>query len=115
MFRLILILISSLMLTSYALAQSGEDEAYADVPLPPDIPDPLEDGQIIEPEVTIIRTDEKVIEEYRLNGQIYMIKITPKIGKPYYLIDRDGDGTMEARTSEIYDDFLVPQWVLFSW
>ena len=105
----------SLFLCGAAYAEDVIEEEFAEAPLPPDLPDPLESGQPIEPEVTIIRRDDATIEEYRLNGRMYMAKITPKIGKPYYLIDKDGDGQMEARSSMIYDDFVVPQWVLFSW
>ncbi len=96
-------------------AEIDADEEFASVPAPPDIPDPLESGQAIEPQVTIIRREEAIFEEYRVNGRLYMVKVTPEIGKPYFLVDRDGDGRMESRMSEIYDDFLVPQWVLFSW
>lgn len=102
-------------LLSQVQAEDVIEEEFAEAPLPPDLPDPLQSGQPIEPEVTIIRRDDALIEEYRLNGRMYMVKVSPKIGKPYFLVDRDGDGQMEARMSEIYDDFVVPQWVLFSW
>ena len=105
----------SLSLTSATLAQDYEDEELAPVPAPPELPDPIRSGQAIEPQVTIIRRDDAVIEEYRLDGRHYMTKITPAAGPAYYLVDRDGDGRMETRMSEIYDDFNVPQWVLFSW
>lgn len=97
------------------LAVAQNEEEFEPVPEPPELPDPLQSGEPVEPEVTIIRREGAVIEEYRVNGRMFMVKITPSVGKPYYLIDRDGDGRMEARMSEIYDDFVVPQWVLFSW
>ena len=104
----------SALLIGPAAAWAQEDEV-APVPEPPEIPDPLQSGQPIEPEVTIIRRDDAVIEEYRVNGRMYMVKITPKIGKPYYLVDQDGDGRLESRMGRISDDFVVPQWVIFSW
>ena len=107
--------IFSLFLAGAALAQTYEDEELAPVPAPPELPDPIQSGQAIEPQVTIIRKDDAIIEEYRLDGRHYMTKITPAAGPAYYLVDRDGDGQMETRMSEIYDDFSVPQWVLFSW
>ena len=113
--KILSILILALSLSVPAFAEEVDEEDFAEAPLPPDLPDPLESGQPIEPEVTIIQRDDATIEEYRLNGRMYMAKITPKIGKPYYLVDKDGDGNMEARMSMIYDDFVVPQWVLFSW
>ncbi len=113
--KLFYIITLALCLSGQAYAEDVNEDEFADAPLPPDLPDPLQSGQPMEPEVTIVHRGEATIEEYRLNGRMYMAKITPKIGKPYYLVDKDGDGRMEARMSEIYDDLVVPQWVLFSW
>lgn len=77
----------------------------------PTLPE-LEPG--VEPQVTIIRKQESMIEEYRLNGDLYMVKITPTRGYPYYLIDTDGDGSFETRRNEL-DAPAVVQWRLFSW
>lgn len=96
------------------LDKNAPEYADVDVPSPPDLPDPVESGQALEPEVTIIRKDDATITEYRINGNLYKVKVVPFVGRPYYLIDRDGDGVMEGRSS-IYDDIIVPQWVLFSW
>ena len=98
-----------------AAAPEAAAQEFAPEPAPPDLPNRLEDGQPIEPEVTIVRKGDAVIEEYRANGRMFMVKITPKLGKPYYLLDRDGDGRMESRMSDLYADFAVPQWVIFSW
>lgn len=111
-----LLMIAGMLLACAAAAQ--DDEQFDDAPAPPDLPEPLESGQPmdqVEPEVTIIRRGDATIEEYRVNGRHYMTKITPAVGPAYYLIDRDGDGRMESRMSDIYDDFVVPQWVIFSW
>ena len=61
-----------------------------DVPIPPKI----QEEQIV-PTVTIREEDDRMIEEYRLNGQVYMVKVTPKVGIPYYYIDTNGDGRLE--------------------
>jgi hypothetical protein len=107
-----------LLVPGFVLAEDQEENApeYADVdvPAPPDLPDPVESGQALAPEVTIIHKDDATITEYRINGNLYKVKVVPFVGRPYYLIDRDGDGVMEGRSS-IYDDIIVPQWVLFSW
>ncbi len=95
-------------------APEAEDE-FGPVPEPPVLPSRLEDGQPIEPQVTIVRKGDAVIEEYRANGRMYMVKVTPKVGPSYYLLDRDGDGRMESRMSKIHEEFAVPQWVIFSW
>jgi hypothetical protein len=98
-----------------AFAEDQTSANLEDLPEPPVLSDPVESGEAIEPEVTIIRKKDATIEEYRINGNLYMVKITPVVGKPYYLVDRDGDGQMESRVNDIYNDIIVPQWVLFSW
>ena len=65
-------------------------ESSGDVPIPPKVQD-----EQIEPTVTIREEENRMIEEYRYDGQIYMVKITPKGGIPYYYIDTDGDGNLE--------------------
>ena len=94
---------------------SDDHEEYAPVPEPPVLPDPVESGEALEPEITIIRRDDATITEYRVNGNLYMVKIVPAAGKPYYLIDRDGDGEMDGRMNDIYENITVPEWVLFNW
>ena len=81
--------------------------------MPP--PMPSDDREGIEPEVTIIRKEDRTIEEYRVNGQLYMVKITPSKGYPYYLMDADGDGNMETRRNELDPKMLIPSWVILSW
>jgi len=61
-----------------------------EMPIPPKI-----QGEQLEPAVTIREEEGRLIEEYRMNGQVYMVKITPKGGIPYYYIDTDGDGRLE--------------------
>ncbi len=65
--------------------------------------------------VVIQNRNRKVINEYRINGKLYMIRITPEKGTPYYLVDADGDGNLETRTNELAPSFLIPSWVIFSW
>ena len=70
-------------------------EELEDVPIPPKIP-----GEQIEPTVTIREEEERTIEEYSYKGQVYMVKITPRGGVPYYYIDTDGDGQLELDTDQ---------------
>ena len=95
-----------------SLAQEGLQEVPEAAPPPPA---PIEDGQALEPDVTIVQRKDATVEEYRLNGRLYMVKVIPFIGKPYFLMDNDGDGLMESRISDLQRDPLVPQWVIFSW
>ena len=69
----------------------------------------------LQPEITIIRKKNSVHEEYRINGRLYMVKVTPVIGPPYFYVDQNGDGLLDDRTSLGNQADLVPQWVIFSW
>ncbi|MET0088783.1 MAG: DUF2782 domain-containing protein [Candidatus Thiodiazotropha sp.] len=88
----------------------------ADAPEPPELPLPEMkiDDEVIEPDVTIIKKDEGTISEYRINGQLYMVKIQPNKGPAYYLIDRDGDGEFDSRSDDP-TNITVPQWILLRW
>ena len=66
-----------------------------------------------EPDVTIRQDGDKTIQEYRVNGFLYAVKITPKAGKPYFLVRADGsDGNFVRSDSP---DMLIPAWEIFSW
>jgi hypothetical protein len=91
----------SLMLTFSLPSLFAQDDPAAPPPIPPEdlespppIPPKIQDEQI-EPSVTIIEEETRLIEEYRYNGSVYMVKITPRGGVPYYYIDTDGDGQLE--------------------
>lgn len=101
-------------------APAGLEELPAEAlpaPLPPPdlVESDAETDEELQPEVTIIRRKDATVEEYRLNGKLYMVKVTPFVGKPYYFVDRDGDGLMESKMNDIYEATKVPQWVIFSW
>ena len=99
---------------SAALAQDDGPVIPDDVPEPPMLPPQVESGEALEPEVTIIETDREVIQEYRVNGRLYMVRITPQSGPPYYLLDIDGDGQLDVEEDDI-SNIAIPQWVLFRW
>ena len=98
-------------------AQMALAEKQADIPPPPPGSGAQRGGEEIEPEVVIIQREDKIIEEYRVNGQLYMIKVIPKNAPTYFLLDNDGDGTMESRlgASDLEPDIMIPRWVLFRW
>lgn len=97
------------------LAHAEEKAAPSAVPEPPELPGQVVSGEAMEPDITIIRKGEQVIEEYRVNGTLYMVKITPDVGAPYYIVDTDGDGNLETRRSDLDKGTKVPQWLLHSW
>ncbi|QSA98212.1 DUF2782 domain-containing protein [Methylococcus sp. EFPC2] len=111
-------IIASLLLV-YAAQAGAVEKSPADrlEPLPevPDLPPQVQSGENMEPDVTIIRKGKDLIEEYRVHGHLYMVKIKPSIGPAYYLVDTDGDGNLETRRRDVEKQMQVPQWVLFSW
>lgn len=94
--------------------------AHAAEPADPLPPPPLPDAEAIaeaeelQPEVTIRSRGDATVKEYRVNGRLYMVKITPRRGYPYYLIDSDGDGRFDTRRNEL-DPPNINQWILFRW
>ena len=83
------------------------------LPEPPPPPPGLEPDPALEPQVTITRRGEDKVEEYRVNGRLYAVKVTPPHGVPYFLMDVTGDGTMIRRDS-LDSGLRVPQWVIRS-
>ncbi|WPL18881.1 hypothetical protein Thiowin_03972 [Thiorhodovibrio winogradskyi] len=69
----------------------------------------------IRPAVTLKQFDNRRVEEYSVNNNVYMLKITPSAGAPYYLIDQDGSGDMSWSRGPPGPNLQVPQWTLFRW
>jgi hypothetical protein len=80
-------------------------------PLPEVPPPPPMVDSAPEPQVTITRRGQDKVEEFRVNGRLYMMKVTPPRGKPYYLIDNQGDGKW-SRHEGVESGLRVPQWVI---
>jgi hypothetical protein len=81
------------------------------LPAPPAFTPEPETAPDEEAEITIIKQTELTIEEYRSGGKLYMIKVTPKIGAPYYLTDDRGDGKF-ARQESLDSGFRPPRWII---
>ncbi|MGW8311371.1 MAG: DUF2782 domain-containing protein [Thiogranum sp.] len=109
--RLPIALVCPLLYTSaFAAADEPVDTS-------PPAPPSEEEQESLQPEINIIQREDKTIEEYRVNGQLYKIKVIPKVGPPYYLVDRNGDGSFTAVPlgGGPEPDIAIPQWVLFRW
>ena len=78
-------------------------------------PESDDSRNIPEPEVNIIHRKDTTIEEYRVNGRIRYVKIIPRKGKPYYLVDKDGDGELETRHSDLDGIPPINEWILLEW
>jgi hypothetical protein len=93
MHRALPVLMSALLLAACASMQPG-----------PEIP---------ENAVAATRTEANgdVVTEYRVQGQLRMVKVVPFRGPAYYLVDRDGDGKMDP----LKGDAPVTYYKLYGW
>ncbi|MDT8364368.1 MAG: DUF2782 domain-containing protein [Nitrosomonas sp.] len=102
------------------MAQSGSQPEGL-VPLPEFPESPVQDeipypdmglDPSLDPEITITERKDETVEEYWVHGRLHMIKIIPKIGKPYFLLNRHRAsepphrGNMESGVS-------VPMWEIY--
>lgn len=78
------------------------------------MPPPVVEGEELQPEVRIIKEENKTTYEYSINGHVYMVKIVPTSGPAYYLRDLNGDGQFDEQTDDVGPP-VVPQWVLLRW
>ena len=105
--RTIVLLLSALALNVAAQTQPPKLEPIPEPPPPP----PGSLNEALEPQVTIIRRGEDKVEEFRMSGKLYMLKVTPPRGVPYYLLDNNGDGSW-VRQGSLDSGLRVPMWVI---
>jgi len=106
--RVLISLLAFSLLSSAALAaeRPANLEAVPDLPPPPGMIDPD-----LEPQVTILQRGQDRVEEYRIGGRLYMVKVTPPHGRPYFLVDERGDGVLN-RHDVLGPPLVVPMWVI---
>ncbi len=105
--RLIVVVFSALALNVAAQTSLPKLEP---IPEPPPAP-PGVVNESLEPQVTITRRGEDRVEEFRMEGKLYMLKVTPPHGVSYYLLDNTGNGQWVRQDSK--DAGLrVPMWVI---
>jgi hypothetical protein len=80
----------------------------------PEISPPAADDAEVAPQITVKQRDRETVEEARVNGIIVWIKVTPRHGRPYYLVPTGG-GNMYIRRDSLDTALKPPMWVLFSW
>lgn len=105
-----LLMIGALLVAAPLAAQQPSEPV--DGGAPPPLP---EEDDIAEPEVRIIQRESSTVREYRVQGKLVAIQVIPKKGKPYYLVDADGDGDLETRRNDLDPNFLIPGWELKRW
>jgi len=100
------VLLLTLMLSSLAVAAPSSDRPPELKTVPDGAPGP-DDA----PAVTIKESSQGKVVEYRANGKLFMLKVVPKVGKPYYLVDRTGDGQFVWQ-GNLGSNLQPPMWVL---
>ena len=90
-----------------------DDRENRDAPIPEKIQEPPSPDAA--PTVSI-RTDSgsgDVVEEYRQNGRIYMVKVKPLKGPAYTLLDTNGDGRLDESDGE--GPVRPVYWTIYEW
>ena len=106
------------LLLALALQDAAEP---LDTSAPPVEPEPAEAAEAAppadpeEPPVVSIRTERNGdrVEEYRQNGRLYMVKVTPERGAAYYLMDTDGNGRFNRE--DVAEHVAPVYWTLYEW
>jgi hypothetical protein len=108
------LLLALTFIAGNVLAEPPQDP-LEEVPDSPPAPTGVTDEEELEAEVTIRKRGEDMVEEYRVNGRLFMVKIIPRIGFPYYLVDTNGDGNLDTRRDGLGPGVVPPNWILFRW
>jgi hypothetical protein len=107
-----LIALTYLVFSGAVLAQ-GTPAPREEPPLPPKVQVPPSEEDA--PTVNIRRDDSTgdVVEEYRQNGRLYLVKVTPRKGPSYQLLDTNGDGKLDRADHE--GGVRPVYWTLYEW
>ena len=62
-------------------------------------------------EATHTESNGDVISEYRVQGQLRMVRVKPARGPAYYMIDSNGDGRMDRSKGDVSPVYYK----LYSW
>ena len=103
-----------LLATAFPMALAQTPNNLQPLPEVPPPPPGVNLDVDMEPQVVITKKGEDRVEEYRINGQLYMMKVTPANGPAYYLVDEEGKGTW-ARREQIGPNVQPPMWLIKSW
>lgn len=110
--------IFSVLLLLVALDISAAEKTPApvakDAPIPEKVPAKANDDDA--PTVRIrTRDNGDVAEEYMQGGVVTMVKVTPVRGKPYYIMDNNGDGRLDRADAEAAGGVVPVSWIIATW
>jgi len=107
-------LIRSVLFMSLAsIAQAQAPTTTKDVPIPPKAPPPAGDEGLPTVSIRSAKNGDRV-EEYRQNGKVTMVKVTPKHGVAYTLYDDDKDGRLDRSDAE-KNDVSPVYYTIYEW
>jgi hypothetical protein len=110
---IVVVLLLCAAFPAFAQAQRQPPANLQPVPEPPAPPPGFELDPALEPQVTITKRGTDTVEEYRVSGRLYMMKVTPAIGAPFYLLDERGDGKF-TRQEGLDSGVRPPMWLIHS-
>lgn len=95
-------------------AKEAPEAKVEDAPIPEKVPTKESEGA--GPTVSIrTRDNGDVVEEYRQGGMVTMVKVTPTRGKPYYIMDNNGDGRLDRADAEAAGGVVPVSWIIATW
>ena len=115
MTRVLLLAVLAALSLSAASQSTARPRPAGTAPLEEPPPPPLlseNETSSAEPQVSIRTEGDETIQEYRIGGKVFMQRVTPKHGRPYVLMDHNGDGTFVRNDHPTDLGLRVPQWVL---
>ena len=66
----------------------------------------------MEPVATTRMEGDQEVTEYRVKGKLYMMRVKPRNGPGYTLMDNKGDGSFTRQDHTLTPNTAVPQWLL---
>ena len=105
-------IIAALLFSVSVIGFAAEPTDLQPLPTVPPLPGAASDDNA--PQITIRQKGTSKVEEYRLHGHLYMIKVTPFKGHSYYLVDTHGDGHFHRQNS-LDTGVRAPMWVIHQW
>ncbi len=78
-------------------------------------PPPFAGDPALEPQVTIIHRDNETVEEVRVGGELRYVRVTPRHGRPYFLVPDQNGGQFIRRDTLDTTAVKAPMWMLLSW
>ena len=95
-------------------AKEAPKAKAAEAPIPEKVPAKESEGA--GPTVSIrTRDNGDIVEEYREGGIVRMVKVTPTRGKPYYIMDNNGDGRLDRADAEAAGGVVPVSWIIATW